>query len=93
MKTTLHELAQSLGPFSVDRAGYVWCESAKGGRTVFANVRGWGYLTGKGSGALGLSEAEGIAAQALWGELIVEALNAFAQPNGTTKEGDANGSR
>lgn len=78
----LKYVARELGPFTVDRAGYIWCNSAKGGKTVIANVRGWGYLTGKGHGALGLSEAEGIRIQEQWGSMIAEALNNFAHSVG-----------
>ncbi len=34
-----------------------------GGETPICEIRGWGYLTGKGHGSLGLSEAEAIAVQ------------------------------
>jgi hypothetical protein len=34
-----------------------------GGETPVCEIRGWGYLTGQGHGALGLSEAEAIALQ------------------------------
>lgn len=32
----------------------IWYPSAKGGETKLLDIRGWGYFTGKGSGALGL---------------------------------------
>lgn len=40
-----------------------------------ADMRGWGYLTGKGDGALGLSDDDGIRAQKANAELIVKAVN------------------
>lgn len=43
------------GPWFVDaKALGIWCNSAKGGHTKIFDVRGWGYLTGQGHGALGL---------------------------------------
>jgi hypothetical protein len=42
---------------------FIWGESLKGGNTHVAEPRGWGYYTGRGHGALGLSEDEGLAAQ------------------------------
>lgn len=76
--TLLRLAAESLAPLTVDHAGYIWGRSKKGGKTVIANVRGWGYLTGKGAGALGLTEAEGIDIQREWGEMICEAVNELA---------------
>lgn len=49
-------------------------ETPKGCARV-ADLRGWGYLTGKGYGALGLSDDDGIAAQRANAELIVKAVN------------------
>jgi hypothetical protein len=51
----------------------IWGDSLKGGDTMLAQVRGWGYLTGGGSGALGLSEEDGMAAQKAWGDFIAAA--------------------
>lgn len=82
----LINVARKMGPFEVDRAGYVWGNSAKGGKTVIANVRGWGYLTGHGSGALGMKEDDAIAEQERWGEMFVAALNAFAAQSTVTTE-------
>jgi len=43
------------GPWSLCDEGLgIWCPSAKGGETKIFDVRGWGYLTGGGHGALGL---------------------------------------
>ena len=44
---------------------------------LVADVRSWGYLTGKGSGALGLSEYDAITAQRELMDLIVAAVNAL----------------
>ncbi len=41
----------------------IWAKSLKGGDTHIADIRGWGYLTGGGHGALGLSDDEGLEAQ------------------------------
>jgi hypothetical protein len=46
------------GEWTCDNAGYIWADSLKGGRTHMIDVRGWGYLTGRGSGALGLASAD-----------------------------------
>ena len=40
-----------------------------------ADIRGWGHLTGKGEGALGLSHDEGAAIQDANAALIVKAVN------------------
>lgn len=46
---------------------------------MVADVRGWGYLTGKGDGALGLSEADGAKAQRELMHAIVAAVNALPE--------------
>lgn len=74
----LTQLAAEFAPLSFDRAGYIWGRSAKGGRTVIANIRGWGYLTGKGEGALGLPDKEASAEQMRWCEMICRAVNMLA---------------
>lgn len=79
----LRTCAKNMAPFSADRAGYIWGQSAKGGQTVIANVRGWGYLTGGGHGALGLPEELAVNEQRRWGEMIAQALNAFANGDGS----------
>lgn len=43
------------GDWQQGDSGFIWSESLKGGDCHVADVRGWGYLTGKGEGALGLS--------------------------------------
>ena len=54
----------------------IWGKSQKGGDTHIIDIRGWGYLTGGGHGALGLSEADGIAAQKAVQAYAVAAWNA-----------------
>lgn len=54
----------------------IWGDSLKGDDTHVLDVRGWGYLTGGGSGALGLSEGDGIAAQRAIQAYVVAAWNA-----------------
>lgn len=71
-------LAQSLAPLKYDRAGYIWGRSEKGGLTVIANIRGWGYLTGQGHGALGMNDATATARQLAWCEMICVAVNKMA---------------
>jgi len=52
------------GPWKVGyRALDIWAPSEKGGEAKIFDVRGWGYLTGKGDGALGLTEDQAIAIQ------------------------------
>lgn len=48
----------------------IWAKSLKGGNAHIADVRGWGYFTGMGHGALGLTEDEGIEAQRQIGQFI-----------------------
>lgn len=50
-----------------------------GGDVVICDIRGWGYLTGKGHGALGLSESEGRRLQEATGEHIARLLNEFSK--------------
>jgi hypothetical protein len=57
--------------------GWIWCASAKGGDRHVADIRGWGYFTGGGHGALGLSGDEALAHQKAVGDLIVEGLNSL----------------
>jgi hypothetical protein len=51
--------------------------SLKGGDAKVCDIRGWGYLTGKGHGALGLPEAEAIAIQEANARLIAAAPELF----------------
>lgn len=57
----------------------------KGPMTI-CDIRGWGYLTGKGHGALGLSQEEAIAIQKANAELIVRAVNAHEDLIGALKK-------
>jgi hypothetical protein len=56
--------------------GQIWGQSKKGGDAHLLDIRGWGYLTGRGDGALGLSEDEGIEAQRAVQTYAVAAWNA-----------------
>ena len=46
------------------------------------DIRGWGYLTVKGHGALGLDEAEAIKIQDEFGEKVARILNAHWEDEG-----------
>lgn len=47
------------GPWTVDGEGlYVIAPIERGGNFKICDIRGWGFLTGKGCGALGLSHKE-----------------------------------
>jgi len=64
------------------RKGYrgadIGCENEKvGGVAKLLDVRGWGYLTGTGHGALGLSAEEAAAAQTEFTDFVVTAVNAY----------------
>jgi len=62
------------GPWKVGyNAMDVVAPSLKGGDAKVCDIRGWGYLTGKGHGALGMSEAEAIAIQEANARLIAAA--------------------
>lgn len=65
------------GPFK-HVMGKIWMPSAKGGDTFVLDVRGWGYLTGRGGGALGLGEDEAMKLQDAFGDMVAAALNAYA---------------
>lgn len=64
-------LPWSVGPHGTD----IWCPSLRGGETKPIDIRGWGYLTGQGHGALGLTEQEAFAVQRNLAERIVRAVN------------------
>lgn len=73
---TIRERAEKAtpGPYELDAYGLmINAPSKKGGVWRIADIRGWGYLTGKGSGALGLDAvtAEGI--QRATGEFLTAA--------------------
>lgn len=50
------------------RGGYVYAEGDEGGKVL--DVRGWGFLTGSGYGALGLSEKEASELQNAMGQRL-----------------------
>lgn len=71
----MSEAKHTPGPW---KPGYrllnVVAENAKiGGETPVCDIRGWGYLTGKGHGALGLSQEEAVAIQTANANLIAAA--------------------
>lgn len=65
------------GPWTVDdHALGIWAPNAKiGGETKIFDVRGWGYLTGHGHGALALDTAEAKAIQTANARLAAAALD------------------
>lgn len=64
------------GPFRYDDYGNkIWMASEKGGETPVLDIRAWGYLTGMGGGALGLSRDEAISQQEEFANRIVGLLN------------------
>lgn len=54
------------------------CASPIGGSHKVCDIRGWGYLTGKGHGALGLSDEEARAIQEANARLIAAAPDLLA---------------
>lgn len=63
-------------PWHVDpHSGSIYAADVPKGSPRVADMRGWGYLTGKGHGALGLPETEAIAAQKANAAFIVKAVN------------------
>jgi len=62
------------GPWSRDVVGLgIWCPSRRGGETKIFDIRGWGYLTGHGHGALGLPSEEATAIQKANGDFVAHA--------------------
>lgn len=61
-------------PYSQD----IYADDVPKGPMRVADIRGWGYLTGKGHGALGLSDEEAMAIQKANAAFIVEAVNSHA---------------
>jgi hypothetical protein len=61
-------------PYSQD----IYADNVPKGPMRVADIRGWGYLTGKGHGALGLSNEEALATQIANAALIVKAVNNHA---------------
>ena len=72
------------GPFRTDDYGCKIYGTDKDGHgwNQVLDIRGWGYLTGRGSGALGLSEKEAIAEQIKFANWAVDALNAAWERDG-----------
>lgn len=58
------------GKWEYDGDGYIWAENKQ---MMVAQIRGWGHLTGKGAGGLGLSEQEATAIQEANERLIAAA--------------------
>jgi hypothetical protein len=58
------------------RGQIVWGASAKGGEARVLDIRGWGYLTGKGHGALGLDPKTACDDQDALGQFVVDACKA-----------------
>lgn len=56
--------------------GKLWGGSLKGGDTHILDIRGWGYFTGGGHGALGLTEEQGSQAFKEVSEYVANAWNA-----------------
>lgn len=65
------------GPYRTDKWGIkIYCTTEKGGDwTPCLDIRGWGYLTGNGHGALALPMAEATAEQKRFADWVVERLN------------------
>jgi len=66
------------GQWTCDNAGYIWADSLKGGRTHMIDVRGWGYLTGRGTGALDLDTKDAERIQDELGALLCAAPDLLA---------------
>lgn len=54
---------------------HIYADNVPKGPARIADLRGWGYLTGKGHGALGLTHDEGTAVQKANADFIVKAVN------------------
>lgn len=68
---------QFKGPFYGSKMGKIFCRTRCGDTTVL-DVRGWGFLTGKGGG-LAMGEDDAVKVQEAFEEWVVDALNAFEQ--------------
>lgn len=64
------------GPYRTDPFGMgIYGVSDKGGDCSVLDVRGWGYLTGNGSGGLGLEHNAAMTEQKRFAAFVVWALN------------------
>ncbi len=63
--------------------GKIFGRDEFGGSCMVADIRGWGYLTGRGK-ALALSNKEAIEAQGKTAQFIADALNAAYEARGWT---------
>lgn len=64
-----------------DKNGAIIWAVTRHGKCMFANIRGHGFLTGKGSGALGLDEETANKIQDDWGEKICDLWNELLPPD------------
>lgn len=76
------------GPWRVDNMGLgIWCDHKEKGANKLLDIRGWGFLTGKGHGALGLDSEEAESIQIAIGNVaaaapaMVEALEMVVKAN------------
>jgi hypothetical protein len=67
-------------PFRYNMDGQ-WIEDSKGQRML--DIRGWGYLTGKGSEALGMDEDAAAKIQDAIGKRTADLLNADVKAHNT----------
>lgn len=66
-------------PWRMDPINFtIYAQDVPKGPARVADMRGWGYLTGKGHGALALSDNEAIAIQQANAAFIVKAVNEYA---------------
>lgn len=69
-----------------DRLGWFYIEHPDKGWSHIADIRGWGFLTGGGNGALGLSDDEAKAIQDAIANEIVKLWNARLHEPTTEQE-------
>lgn len=72
--------SQFKGRFVGYGMGKIFVKTPKG-ETTALDVRGWGYLTGKGDCALGMSEDDACKVQDQFEAWVIEALNHYAENN------------
>lgn len=67
------------GPWRLGTGGDIVCTNAKiGGEAKLFDIRGWGYLTGQGHGALGLSYEDGARVQDQMAAIAIAAPDLLA---------------